>query len=65
VEVDMKSTHTITNAAMHSKCGWTPFDGWQVTGQVRRVVLRGQEVFVDGQVVAEPGSGRVIPVNNE
>ena len=64
VEVDMKSKYTITNAAMHSKCGWTPFDGWQVTGQVRRVVLRGQEVFVDGQVVAEPGSGQLIPINN-
>ena len=38
---------------MHTRCGWTPFEGWQVRGRVQRVVLRGQEAFRDGQ-----GAGR-------
>jgi hypothetical protein len=32
-----------------------------LTGRVRRVVLHGQEVYVDGKVTAPPGSGQVFP----
>lgn len=60
VEVDEQARYTIRNDQMHSKCGWTPFDGWQVTGRVRRVVLRGVPVFVDGKVLAQPGTGMQI-----
>jgi len=35
-------------AEMHSLCGWTPLDGWQVH---ERVVLRRKEVFLDGQIL--------------
>jgi hypothetical protein len=31
-----------------------------VRGRVRGVVLRGKEIFRDGQVLAKPGSGRNI-----
>ena len=61
VEVDMGSSYIIGNEAMHSKCGWTPFAGWEVTGRVVRVVLRGEPVFENGRVLAERGTGRVIP----
>ncbi|RME99004.1 MAG: hypothetical protein D6768_15995, partial [Chloroflexi bacterium] len=60
VEVDEQAHYTIRNDQMHSKCGWTPFDGWQVTGRVRRVVLRGVPVFADGEVLAQPGTGMLI-----
>ncbi|MCP4361550.1 MAG: amidohydrolase family protein [Chloroflexi bacterium] len=60
VEVEMRP-HTIKNENLHSKCGWTPFDGRQVAGRVRRVTLRGRVVFEDGKVLAEPGFGQVIP----
>jgi carbamoyl-phosphate synthase/aspartate carbamoyltransferase/dihydroorotase len=43
---------------MHSRCGWTPFEGWQVKGRVRKVVLRGKTAFEDGRVLAEPGYGK-------
>ena len=59
VEVDMTPT-IIRNEAMFSKCGWTPFAGVEVAGRVARVTLRGEVVFEDGRVLAEPGSGRVI-----
>lgn len=58
VEVDENARYEIRASELHSRCGWTPFEGWQVRGRVRRVVLRGQEVYRDGQVLAQPGFGR-------
>lgn len=60
VEVDENATYEIRAAEMNSRCGWTPFEGWKVRGQVRRVVLRGQEVFRDGKILAQPGFGQNI-----
>jgi carbamoyl-phosphate synthase / aspartate carbamoyltransferase / dihydroorotase len=57
VEVDEKAGYEIHAADLHSRCGWTPFEGWKVHGRVRRVVLRGREAFKDGIVLAKPGSG--------
>jgi dihydroorotase len=61
VEVDPEASATIDNEDMKSKCGWTPFAGKSVRGRVVRVVLRGRPVYEDGRVLAEPGSGRVMP----
>lgn len=58
VEVDENAEYEIRAAEMHSRCGWTPFEGWQVRGRVRRVVLRGEEAYKDGEVLARPGYGR-------
>ena len=61
VEVEM-SPYTITDEQMHSKCGWTPFTGMIAAGQVKRVILRGELVYEDGQVLAEPGHGHMLPI---
>jgi len=58
VEVDEDARYELRAADMHSRCGWTPFEGWQVKGRVRRVMLRGREVFKDGKVLVEPGYGQ-------
>ena len=60
IEVDTDATWEIHAAENFTRCGWTPFEGWQVRGRVRRVVLRGQEAFRDGQVLAAPGYGRLL-----
>ncbi|MEM7536264.1 MAG: amidohydrolase family protein [Chloroflexota bacterium] len=60
IEVDVDAVYTLTDADMHTKCGWTPFAGTEVRGRVERVVLRGETVFEHGQVLAQPGSGRVL-----
>jgi carbamoyl-phosphate synthase/aspartate carbamoyltransferase/dihydroorotase len=60
LEVDEDATYELRAAEMHSRCGWTPFEGWKVTGRLRRVVLRGREAFKDGKVLVEPGYGRNI-----
>jgi carbamoyl-phosphate synthase/aspartate carbamoyltransferase/dihydroorotase len=60
VEVDENATYEIHAAEMKSRCGWTPFEGWKVKGRVRKVVLRGKDVFRDGEVLAPPGYGQDI-----
>ena len=43
VEVDENAEYEIKATDLHSRCGWTPFEGWKVKGKVRKVVLRGQD----------------------
>jgi carbamoyl-phosphate synthase/aspartate carbamoyltransferase/dihydroorotase len=58
VEVDENASYEIHAADLHSRCGWTPYEGWQVKGRVTRVVLRGKEAYKNGKVLVEPGFGR-------
>ena len=50
--VDMKAERTITNAWSASRCGWTPYDGWEVTGWPMATIVRGRIVMRDGAIVA-------------
>lgn len=59
IEVTMEP-YTITNNGLRTKCGWSPFDGWEVPGRVSRVVLRGKTVFENDVISASPGDGKVI-----
>jgi carbamoyl-phosphate synthase / aspartate carbamoyltransferase / dihydroorotase len=58
IEVDENDAYEIKAGEMHSRCGWTPFEGWQVKGRVRQVVLRGRDAYKDGKILVEPGFGR-------
>jgi dihydroorotase len=60
VEVDPEAAVTVGGERLYTKCGWTPFAGMRLRGRVRRVILRGEVVFEEGEVLAKPGSGRVI-----
>ena len=58
VEVDENVVYEIKAQNQFTRCGWTPFEGWQVKGRVMRVVLRGQTAFEDGKILVEPGYGK-------
>ncbi|XP_035222284.1 CAD protein-like isoform X1 [Stegodyphus dumicola] len=60
VEVDLDEEWEIPSKTSFSKAQWTPFAGRKVKGQVRRVVLRGEVAFIDGQILVEPGFGQNI-----
>ncbi len=51
--VDLKAERTITDDRMHSKCGWTPFDGMAVTGWPMATVIRGIPVMRDDEILGE------------
>ena len=60
VEVDEDAAYEIKAAESFTRCGWTPFEGWQVKGRVRKVVLRGRTAFEDGKILVKPGYGKNI-----
>ncbi|KAK2562270.1 CAD protein [Acropora cervicornis] len=62
VEVEIGEEWTIPAAMTYSKAQWTPFAGLKVNGCVRRVVMRGETVVIDGKVLAKPGSGQDVRV---
>ncbi len=52
--VDLKAKKRITNQWIASRCGWTPFDGMQVTGWPEMTVIRGRVVMRDGALLGDP-----------
>ncbi len=57
IEIDPDHSWEIQARQTYTRCGWTPFEGWQVRGRLQRVILRGRMVYEDGQVLASSGSG--------
>ncbi|XP_076085937.1 multifunctional protein CAD-like [Mytilus galloprovincialis] len=57
IEVDMESKWIIPESMKFTKSKWTPFAGKHVVGKVRRVMLRGEVAYIDGEVVLNPGFG--------
>ena len=60
VDTDPEARYPLHGGGLHTKCGWTPFEGLVVQGRVLRVVLRGQTAFEDGRIRVAPGFGRVV-----
>ena len=62
VLVDPEAEWTVRGEELHSKAGWTPFEGRTFRGKVRRTFVRGRLVYDDGAgVVGDPGWGRFVP----
>ena len=57
--VDLKRKETIRNQWIASRCGWTPYDGKQVTGWPVGTFVRGARVMWEGEVLA-PSTGKPI-----
>lgn len=51
VLVDLNQQHTIRNTDQLTKCGWSPWDGTQLTGLPVRTWVMGKTVFAEGQIV--------------
>lgn len=60
VEVDENEEYEIKNEDLKTKCGWSPFAGRKVQGKVKTVFIRGKKVFEDGQILVNPGFGKII-----
>jgi dihydroorotase len=55
---DLDAELEIRDEIVLSKCGWTPYAGRTVRGEVTTTVCRGEVVYEDGRVVGRPGWGR-------
>ena len=52
--VDLRAKRTISDAWIASRCGWTPFNGMQVTGWPKATMIRGAFAMRDDQVLGQP-----------
>jgi dihydroorotase len=57
VVADLAATWEITDDGVLSRCGWTPYAGRQCTAQIVRTMVRGVDVWNDGEVTGQPGFG--------
>ncbi|HET9920195.1 MAG TPA: amidohydrolase family protein, partial [Ktedonobacteraceae bacterium] len=54
--------YKLTDEQMLSKCGWTPFAGWNIKGRVEQVFLRGSLAYDRGICVVRPSSGKPVVI---
>ena len=48
--VDLAARRTIRHGDMASRCGWTPFDGFDARGWPMATIVRGRVVMRDGEI---------------
>lgn len=49
VLVDLERYHPVLRAELQTKCGWSPFEGWNLTGWPVVTIVGGQVVYDRGQ----------------
>ncbi len=52
--VDMNKKIIVKNENIESKCGWTPFDGFEFKGTPVSTIIAGQIKMRDGKILDEP-----------
>ena len=61
VLVDPGARWTVTDDAIVSRAGWSPYSGRTLTGHAVATYLRGELIARDRRLAAEPGAGRFVP----
>ena len=51
VELDPEKEYVVGEDGYESKCGWSPFDGWILTGKIETVVIRGKKLLEHGKII--------------
>ena len=52
--VDMNKIIEIKNENIESKCGWTPFDGYELKGTPVLTIIGGKIKMKNGNILGEP-----------
>jgi dihydroorotase len=60
VIVDLNREKVLSNEGVYTKCGWSPYEGWNVKGVPVLTMLRGTVIARDGDVIGERGFGRYV-----
>ena len=63
VLVDLKVKRKIRADQLHSKVGWTPYEGWTVKGWPILTIRRGEVISENGQILGKPGSATFLPMH--
>lgn len=60
VKVDLEEEYLIENKNLLTKCGWSPYAGWKVSGRIKNVYIRGTKVLENGKILVPQGFGNNI-----
>lgn len=61
---DPNQTYVVDEKLLHSKCGWSPYEGVTLTGKIRSVYLGGELASQDGEPVGRP-NGRCLEFGDQ
>ncbi len=61
---DFSNVRRIRVEELHSKCGWTPYEGFEAIFP-KALYIRGEKVLEDGEVLVKRGFGRVLRVKDK
>ena len=50
VLVDLENYHPVLREELQTKCGWSPFEGWSLTGWAQVTIVGGEIVFNHGKL---------------
>jgi dihydroorotase len=53
VLVDLQTYHPVLREELQTKCGWSPFEGWDLTGWAQVTIVGGQVVYDRGTFNSE------------
>jgi len=59
IVVDLKDHCKIESENLHSKCGWSPFEGWPAIFP-SHVFVRGEKLIEDHEILVNQGYGRFV-----
>jgi len=59
IVVDLKKECKVEAENLHSKCGWTPFEGWHATFP-SHVFVRGEKLIEDHEIQMKQGFGNFV-----
>lgn len=55
---DPKPERVLSASELHSRAGYSPYEGLMVKGKVKMTICRGEIVYREGEVVGKPGYGQ-------
>jgi dihydroorotase len=53
VLVDLENYHPVERQDLETKCGWSPFEGWNLTGYPVYTIVNGNVVYEKGTIYSE------------
>jgi dihydropyrimidinase len=57
---DPRPTRTLSAAELHSRAGFSPYEGLEIQGKVHTTIVRGQVVYRDGAIVGDRSFGQFL-----
>jgi dihydropyrimidinase len=61
VLLDPRVKGSVEASKHHSRCDYSPYEGWPLEGKIHLTVSRGKVVARDGEFLGQKGNGRFLP----